>query len=452
MMRYFSLLLLTVPLSASLTLEEAEHRALKTNIAIQISDQDLKQNDARRLQAVLSWLPEITFGSMYAKLQKSQKISHLQKQNHLFSNQLALTQPIFSPGLLGDLRLSEIAQTGARIGKDMIINDTLLQVRLLFLAALLKQQTVDVEKEVIGYLNTSYEAEQKKYSAGSSTTLLVSQTKSALSQEITKYYGAMKELSDAKQQLGLSLHLDADEAVDLKLSNVIGVDNYPLLKEKLELLKKTVGSDVANPAKIDAPFAVFSPEEVQDWINLARQDRPELKQSHVYVQAAQEKFHQSKRQYLPKIEAFVDYGYYQPINGQFLRQRNDFAGGIQLSWSLFDSFKREARVGEVYALKKAAGLALEYESDKVASTIRNDINQLEEALFVYLYALEAAELAQQALEETKVRLSSGSITDLDLQKTTRLQSEAQLHKLQAEYNYLKSYFQLRHDAGIDAHS
>src|SRR3982751_5560412 len=76
-------LLFTVPLSA-LTLEEAEHRALKTNIAIQLTDQDLKQYDSRHLQAILSWLPEVTFGSMYAKLQKSQKISHLQRQNHLF--------------------------------------------------------------------------------------------------------------------------------------------------------------------------------------------------------------------------------------------------------------------------------------------------------------------------------------------------------------------------------
>ncbi len=451
MKRYLPIaLLFTLPLSA-FTLEEAEHRALKTNVAIQLSEQDVRQYDLRRLQSVLSWLPEVTFGSMYAKLQKSQKISHLQQQNHLFSNQLALTQPIFSPDLLGDLKLSKIAQEGAVTGRDMAINDTLFQVRVLYLDVVLKQKTVDVEKEIVGYLNTSYQDEQKKYTSGSATSFLVSQAKSALSQEITKYYTAVKELGDAKQHFNLALHLDPEETVNLKLDDSVGIEHYPLLVEKLALLKETVGGDIAQPAALEKPLALFSPREIEEWVTLARQNRPELKRSEVFVQAAKEKFHQSKAQYLPKVEAFVDYGYYRPINGQFFRQRNDFAGGVQLSWSLFDSFKREAKVLEISALKKAAGIAFQYESDKVESTIRNDIGQLEEALFVYQNAAEAAEFAGKVLEETKIRLTSGTIVDLNLQNATRLFSEAELQKRQAEFNFLKCYFQLRHDAGVDAH-
>lgn len=435
----------------ALSLQESEMQALKSNIAIRLTEQDVRQHDLQRLQSILSWLPEVTFGSMYAKLQKSQKISHLQRQNHLFSNQFALTQPIFSPDLLGDLNLSKIAQQGAMAGQEMAINDTLFQVRMLYLEVLIKQKTVDVEKQVIAYLNTAFADEQKKYQTGSGTTLQISQAKSALSQEITKYYNALKESSDAKQQFILTLHLDPDAAKNLQLDDTIGIKDYPLLQEKLALLKKAVGTDIAQPASLENSFSLFSPDEIQNWVVMARQNRPELKRSQIYVQAAHAKSQQSKTQYLPKISAFVDYGYYEPINGQFFRQRNDFAGGVQLSWSLFDSFKREAKVLEISALRKAAGIAYQYESDKVEMTIRNDIHQIEEALFAYLTAADSTDLAQQALEETRVRLSSGSAAQHELQNACQLFAQAQLYRQQAEFNFLKSYFQLRHDAGLDAH-
>ena len=105
----------------------------------------------------------------------------------------------------------------------------------------------------------------------------------------------------------------------------------------------------------------------------------------------------------------------------------------------------------ITALKKAAFIAYEYENSKVEVTIRNDIQQIEEALFVYLTALDSAELAKQALNEACISLSSGTLTDADYQNATRLAAQADLGREQAEFNYLKSYFQLRHDAGLDAH-
>ena len=83
-------------------------------------------------------------------------------------------------------------------------------------------------------------------------------------------------------------------------------------------------------------------------------------------------------------------------------------------------------------------------------TIRNDIQQIEEALFVYLTAAANDELAKRVLEEACISLSSGTITDTEYQNATRMAAQADLGREQAEFGYLKSYFQLRHDAGLDA--
>jgi outer membrane protein TolC len=421
--------ILTLPLAA-LTLQESEQQALQSNVAIRLTQQDVQQNKYRHLQSILSWLPAINYGSMYAKLQKSQKISRQQRQTKLVSHQLVLTQPIFSSDLLGDLKLSKIAREGAIAGREMAVNDTLFQVRTSYLDVLLSQKAVEVQSQVVGYMNTAYEEQQTKYQSGSGTTLGISQAKSALSQEITKYYSALKDASDAKQQFALNVHLDPTQLENLHLDDSIGIQDYPLLDQKLSDIKAVIKTDITQPAALNRPFDLFSEDEIQDWINLARQNRPELKRSNLYVKASQEKSRQSKAQYLPKMEAFVDYGYYQPINGQFFRQRNEFAGGIQLSWSLFDSFKREAKVLEVSALKKAATIAYEYEDEKVEMTIRNDIHQIEEALFLYLTASDNEALAKQALDETYIRLSSGTVVDADLQNATRLYAQAQLQHQQ----------------------
>ncbi|HEX4840366.1 MAG TPA: TolC family protein [Rhabdochlamydiaceae bacterium] len=446
----FLLTILSLPLAA-LNLQESEQQALEANVAIQLTEQDVSQHNYRHLQSILSWMPNLTFGSMYAALQKPQNISHMQRQTQLFNNQFVLTQPIYSSELLGDLKLSKIAKQGALAGRELAINDTLFQVRVLYLDVLYTQKAVEVQQQVIGYVNTAYQDQQKKFESGSGRTLAVSEAKSALSQEITKYYTAVKAASDAKQQFVLTIHLDPTKIQGLKLDDSIGIKDYPILMQKLTALQSIIGGEIAQPASLNTPFAVFSETEIQEWINQARLNRPELKRSHLYVKASEEKSRQTKSQYLPKIEAFADYGYYTPVNGQFFRQKNDFAGGIQLSWSLFDSLKREAKVWEGTALKKAAVIAYEFENDKVEVTIRNDIQQIEEALFVYLTTADSAEIAKQALSEANISLSAGVIIDADLQNASRMAAQADLGRRQAEYNYLKSYFQLRHDAGLDAH-
>jgi outer membrane protein TolC len=436
-------------LASTISLKEAEDIALESNTAIRFAAENVKQHNYQRIQSLLSWFPEVKFGSMYAKLQKSQKISSHQRQTHLFSNQFELIQPIFSPSLLGDLNLSKIAYEGAVIASDTTINETLLQVRSLYLSAVQNERKLQSERQRISYLKRCYEAEQKKQTTGSGTPFLVSQAKVNLSHEITAYYNTLKETGDAKRELLLLLRVDPSHADQFILEHALKAEDYPLLVEKLAQLKSSIEVDMNSPQNLDQPLALFSEGEIHEWIGVARKYRPELRKSETYVKAAQEKSRQSKTQYLPTISAFADYGYYQPINGQFFRQRNDFAGGIQLSWSLFDSFKREFKILEISALKKAAGLALQYENDRIAVTIKNDLHQIEEKLFFYLSAEENADLAAQALEEIRVRLTLGTAKELDLENSEQLMTQAVLKKLEAESALLESYFQLRYDSGID---
>lgn len=445
-MKLLALLVATSSIYA-LSMQEAETRALESSPAIKIGDLQSQQNDAQYAQALLSWFPEVTFGSMVAVLQKSQKISHWQKQKHLFSNQFTLTQPIFSSDLLGNLRISKLGKEGGVVGKELVINDTLYAVRCNYLLFGVKQQAAAVERAKLGYLQQAFQDEQVRLRTGRTTQLQVAKAKAAISYEISKQIDTQKEQNGARHELALLLHLNPEEEATLTFDRFPSVEDYPFLKEKQRLLQSYLLTNTLN----DSPprLTLFKESEIEDLLGKARANRPELKKTRLYVQAADTKQILSKTQYLPEVSAFVDYGYYQPVNGQFLRQRNEWAGGIQLSWSLFDSLKREMKSKETVALRKAASVAYNFENDKLEMVIRHDTHEIEEALFLYQNAQENLYLAQQTMEEAEVQFAAGSLSDLQFQEAKKFLIESEFQQTQALASLLQRYYQLEHDMGVD---
>ncbi len=445
-MKLLALLVATSSIYA-LSMQEAETRALQSSPAIKIGELQSQQNDAQYAQALLSWFPEVTFGSMVAVLQKSQKISNWQKQKHLFSNQFTLTQPIFSSDLLGNVRLSKLAKEGGLVGKALVINDTLFAVRSYYLLLGMKQQESAVEQAKLAYLQQAFQDEQVRLKSGRSTQLQVAKAKAAISYELSKQIDTQKEQNGARHELALLLHLCPEEETTLTFDRFPSIEDYSFLKEKQRLLQNYLLANTMSetPAKLN----LFKESEINVLLAKARANRPELKKTRLYVQAADTKQTQSRTQYLPEVSAFVDYGYYQPVNGQFLRQRNDWAGGIQLSWSLFDSLKREMKSKETVALRKAAAVAYNFENDKLEMVIRHDVHEIEEALFLFQNAQENLYLAQQTMEEAEVQYAAGSLSDLQFQDAKKFLIESEFHQTQAQVALLQRYYQLQHDMGVD---
>ena len=429
-----------------LTIQEAETKAMQSSPAVQLGNLQAEQNAAQYAQAFLSWFPEITFGSMVAMLEKSQKISHLQRQKFLFSNQFTLTQPIFSSSLLGNLNLARIIKEGGEVGKEFAVNESLYLVRTHFLQFGLKTQKASLEQVKLSYLQKMFQDEEVKLKSGRSTGLQVAKAKAAISQEIIQELNSKSDALKSRHELALLLRLSSDDESNLTFDGMPSLDLYPILCEKQRLLQTYIEKNTLT--KSPSKTILFKEGEIEQMIAAAKANRPELKRTSLLVKAANAKRTQSITQYLPEISGFVDFGYYQPINGQFLRQRNEWAGGIQLSWSLFDSLKREMKSKETIAYKKAAKLTYAFDNERLELSIRQDLNDIEEALFIYQNAQENMFLAQRALEESEVSYSSGSLSEIQLQDTQRFVAESDYLLAESQASLLQKYYQLQHDIGI----
>lgn len=447
------LLIASLLADEGLSLKQAEALALVQNKEIRLSEEELSQFYSRRLQSIASCFPKITFSSMYANLQKPQTFLGPLGQSQFTVNQFQLNQPLFSTDLIFEMRASKLYWKSTEANRNISINNALLQVRSLYYLVVLKEISLKVQEEVISYLAQSLEEEGKKYETGSAISFEVNQSKVALNNAISTYHSLLKDFNTACSQLTLALGNDPalNNQINLSEKN-LPIESFPELSEKLGLLKqKSAELSQMELPPLTSSKPLFSEEEIQRWIALAKQNRPDIKKSDALMRAAKEEVNYQKGRYFPTVSGFIDYGYYLPLNGLFVPQQKNWASGIQLQWDIFDSFKRELQIKESGHVRASAKIQLEQTRDKTSVEVRNQIYEIEEALFSYLAAYAGLELAGQAMKEAKIRLAAGTIRPLEYRDAVRAYAEAYRQSNQVKYSLIQSYFQLRHDAGIDVH-
>jgi outer membrane protein TolC len=261
-MKWTALFLCSISLYG-LNLQEAETRAMQSSPAVQLGNLQAEQNAAQYAQAFLSWFPDITYGAMVAVLEKSQRISHLQRQRFLFSNQLTLTQPIFSSSLLGNLNLARIIKEGGEVGKEIATNVTLYQVRLHFLEFGLKTQKSALEKVKLAYLQHVYQDEQAKFKSGRSIDLQVAKAKAAISQEIVQELNSNSDALKARHELAMILRLSSADEQTMTFDGFPSLDSYPLLCSKAQQLNTYLSQNLFSPSP-KKPI-LFKEGELEEW-------------------------------------------------------------------------------------------------------------------------------------------------------------------------------------------
>ncbi len=432
---------------SSLSLKQAEVIALSKNKEILIADEITKQKNLRRTQAISAWLPSLKFTSMVAKLQRPQSLLPNEQETKFAVNQLVLNQPIFSTDLIFGLREANILLKDTEIDSSITTNSILLALREAYFGVVLNKHSLEVQQEVIQYLNAALEDEEKKLHVGKSTPLQVSQIKASLAQAYSIFHSLSKNLKMAKSALVLALGVSPSLENQIEPEEKeIPLQNYPEIQEKLKKLE-----ELQRPGFFmqQNSLALFSNQEIEAWITKAERDRPEVKKSSILIRAAKEEVKARKGHYLPTISAFVDYGYYKPFNGLFFKQQYNMAGGILLNWNIFDSFKREFEIKEAGHARSAAKISFEKQVDFTAIQIRDLLSQMEEALFSHHAAEASLQLAKEALDDTRVRLSAGTAAPLDYKEAIRSYAEASRQLTQSNFDLLIAYFRLRHAAGMD---
>lgn len=475
MCKRFIFLVLSIPLWADFSLRNlslacAEEIALEYNKKLLIAREGTQQAEERKSQAVSRWLPSIGYRAEFREIEKKELFFNVfapvfKTSNQGYSSILQLDQPIFSTDLLFGLKSKQLEAQVYSYEQANTKNELLLAVRDSYYAVMLYQKALDIERENIEYLSYALDQEQGRLNAGSATPFEVNQSKVAVANSISIYYATLKKLKNARNSLILTLGIDPllEPQISLQEPNR-PIESIPELALKIEELNRRYHyrSDTF-PTTLDfsrhiesletnRQLTLFTQEEVQQYLDLAFANRPDLQAKKLEVGVADQNINTKLGTYLPKISGYVRYSYNDELLGTvpFFKEQYNWAGGVVLTWNLFDSLLREHEVKEARSVRFASKLGYEGRWQRIEVEVRNGLYQLEEAMLTYLSATQAVFVAEQAREQAKDKLHFGRIAPLEYRDSVNQLAQARNQQNQASFDLLAAYYQVRYATGIDA--
>lgn len=455
-----------------LSLKDAETIALEYNKTFLIAQEGTTQANERRSQAVSKWLPAIGYRAEFRNLNKKEiffdVFSEVFPKSHRgYSSIFELNQPIFSTDLIFGLKASGYEAQVFSYSQANTKNELLLAVRDRYYEVLLYEKALDIERENIKYLSYALDQEQGKLEAGNSTPFEVNQSKVSVANAISTYYTTLKKLKNARNGLILTLGIDPLLEPEIQLhEHEMPIQAIPELAAKLDELNSvyhyrndtfpTVLDFSLHIEKLEnaKKLTLFTPEEVQKYLDLALSLRPDLLAKKLQVNVAEQNVNAQLGHYLPKISGYARYSYNDIEMGTkpFFQQDYVWSAGLVLSWNIFDSMLREHQVREARSVRSASRIGFEKEWQRIEVEIRNGLYLLEDAMLTYISATQAVFVAEQAREQAEDKLRFGRIAPLEYRDSVNQLAQARNQQNEASFDLVAAYYQVRYATGIDTQS
>lgn len=474
-MRLASLILLILILRTNLhalvlNLKQAEEIALQENKPYLIAFEDVYQADMRRKQAISEWLPKITYSALYAHTPQVMAVVHIPEGSNSFThdfviNRFDLVQPLLSTNLLYGLKSKKLQLQNSEAEKEDTKNHLLLKIRKDYFSVVLYDAALDIQKENINYLTEALEVNQGKFQNGDFTILELNQSRVAVSNALSEYYTTLQRLKEARNSLVYTLGVDPIVEEQLSLEDHdIKVEKIEEIKQKLEVLERKYNYFTdqfaatfdlilqSERVRNERKLTLFSHEEVDDYLDTAYAKRPDLRSKRLQIDIAQKEVETKYGDYVPQITGFVGY----VKNGGLPQDRfvisddMSLSVGVKLSWNLFDGFLRENKIKEAVSKRRSSSIDYSYARDNVEITVRNQLHQIEDALYVYISGMEGVRLAEMAMVQAKEKLRFGKIPPLEYRDTVNQLAKARNIRNFSSYQLMIAYYQLMFDIGDDS--
>lgn len=402
-----------------ISLNEAIEKVNEKNYSVKISEQEMNAAKAEFNQTNSILLPSIS-------------VSHsgISTNNPLMAfgsklNQEILTQNDFNPVLLNNPETIENFTTKIEILQPLLNADGIFMRK----AAKAKKNAMELQ---------------------------FSRTKEAMELEVTKAYMQLQlaykavEVLEKAQETALANKKIADKNFELgylQKSDVLSVEVY-VTEVQNQLL--TAKSNVQNASDYlqfllgENSNTTLKPSEelsanldlniYNNEISTARADIEAMENS----ADAYKNMHQaSKMSYLPRLNAFGSYELYD--DKAFSGNANGYIVGAQLSWNLFDGFKRIGKTQKTKADFEKAQLNLEQYKSQSQLQFNQAKRQLKDAENTLNLTKLAVEQSKEALRIRNNRFKQGleKSSDLLISETQYLQKQLTYLQTVFNYNYTK---------------
>ncbi len=194
---------------------------------------------------------------------------------------------------------------------------------------------------------------------------------------------------------------------------------------------------------------VFFPEVdrlVDDYMQEALTNRPDLLASHAYWQASKNQLSASQKAMLPYLAADFSASKYNGGKSN-LQLKEDIQLQIGLKWDVFDLFKDHYQLLKAKAAAKAAEESLKQKELSVLGEVWSAFYLFKSSGKQLEAAVSFLETAQEAFKATQIGYNTGVNSLVDLLNSQDTLASARLKKIAAESQWANSLASLAHATG-----
>ena len=400
-------------LNQEVTLEELLEYALRRNFTIHSAQQRVTEQSGLVLEVKSGQMPKLSIQSRYAEQDDSLDMNTYLPGDWTVS--LQLSQPLFAGGrLLAKIRSQELIAEAFRYAYATEIASTIQTVTKEFYAVLQAEENIDVELENIALLQEQLSSVRSLFDNGVVSKFDILQ--------------ARVSLANAKPQL-----IEAENSLRLALAK----------------LKRSIGIGHDIDAKGFHPKAKFiEPSELEtldnvssSLLDLAYQQRPEIKEQEMYLASNKEVLKEAKSARWPTLGLSGGYLFrrsYDALDDSFENIIDGWTVGLTSSWNIWDGREIAGEIIQAKARIRQSEIQIEIVKQNIEVEVQTALSEIESATELLNATEKTTELAVEALRLADERYAVGRATYLENLQARLALTQARNNKVRAKYRYLSA--------------
>ena len=402
-------------LNQEVTLEVLLEYALRRNFTMYAAQQRVLEQSGLALEVKSGQMPRLSIQSRYAEQDESLAINTYRPGDWTVS--LQLSQPLFAGGgLLAQSRSQELIVEAFRYASATQIASTIQTVTKEFYAVLQAEENIEVELENIALLQEQLSSVTSLFDNGVVSKFDVLQAKVSLANAKPQLILAENSLRLALAQLQRSIGLRHDTDTD---------------------------TDGFHP---EAKFIGPAELETLDYatanlLDLAYQQRPEIKEQEMYLASSKESLKAAKSGRWPTLSLSGGYDFrrsYEALDDRFENIVDGWTVGLTSSWNIWDGRETAGRIMQAMARVRQSEIQIEIVKQNIKVEVQTALSEIESATELLNASEKTTELAIEALRLADERYAVGRATYLDNLQARLALTQARNNKVRAKYRYLSA--------------
>ena len=402
-------------LHQEVTLDVLLEHALRRNFTMYAAQQRVLEQSGLALEVKSGLMPRLSIQSRYAEQDESLAMNTYRPGDWTVS--LQLSQPLFAGGgLLAQSRSQELIVEALRYASATQIASTIQTVTKEFYAVLQAEENIEVELENIALLQEQLSSVTSLFDNGVVSKFDVLQAKVSLANAKPQLILAENSLRLALAQLQRSIGFRHDTDTD--------TDGF-------HLEAKFIG-----PAELEMLDYAST-----NLLDLAFQQRPEIKEQEMYLASSKEGLKAAKSGRWPTLSLSGGYDFrrsYEALDDRFENIVDGWTVGLTSSWNIWDGRENAGRIMQAMARVRQSEIQIEIVKQNIKVEVQTALSEIESATELLNASEKTTELAIEALRLADERYAVGRATYLDNLQARLALTQARNNKVRAKYRYLSA--------------